>query len=95
MDKSPPHNSEAEKRRSRLLPEGAIIEMVKYGIYVKISAIDPHTGEEVYILGDPKASHSYLSELAIRKLEAKLEAKRPQPLSHYLGSTSGKSGNYL
>ena len=53
----------------RVLPQGAIIEMVVHGAYVKVSAIDPVTSEEVSIVGDPAAGEARLTREAVRKLE--------------------------
>lgn len=48
--------------------EGYIVEFISYGPYVKVSAIDPQTGREVSIVGDPAAGKEALSRLAMRKL---------------------------
>jgi hypothetical protein len=49
------------------LPE-AIIEFIPQGRFVKVTAIDPHTGIEATIVGDPNASQDTLKNLAARKL---------------------------
>jgi hypothetical protein len=45
------------------------IEFVSAGKSVKVTAIDPHTGREVSIVGAAKATRKQLSELAVRKLK--------------------------
>lgn len=54
---------------SRNNRDGIIIEMVGIGRYVKVSAIDTKTGEEVSIVGDPAHSQEMLRRTAIRKLQ--------------------------
>ncbi|MDG1286620.1 MAG: hypothetical protein P8P30_03540 [Rickettsiales bacterium] len=46
----------------------AIIEFIHQGRYVKVTAIDPVTGIEASIVGDPKAPEQTLQELAIKRL---------------------------
>ncbi len=46
-----------------------IIEFVPWGNAVKVSAVDPVTGEEASIVGDPNATQEALTQLAIQKLE--------------------------
>lgn len=48
--------------------EGFIVEFIPQGHYVKVSAIDPVSGREVSIVGDPKKSERELQEVAVRKL---------------------------
>ncbi len=60
----------------RILPQGAIIEMVVRGAYVKVSAIDPVTSEEVSIVGDPAAGEARLAQEAVRKLERMVFKKK-------------------
>lgn len=60
----------------RILPQGAIIEMVVHGSYVKVSAIDPVTTEEVSIVGDPTAGEERLTRVAVRKLERMVFKKK-------------------
>lgn len=57
------------------LPEGAIVEFIAMGRYVKVSAVDPRSGEEVCIVGDPKVGETVLTDLAVTKLLRRL--KRP------------------
>jgi len=53
-------------------------EFVRKGNVVKVSAIDPDTGFEGAIVGDPRAGEETLKRMAMRKLEYVLarEAKR-------------------
>ncbi|WP_425404695.1 DUF6898 family protein [Hwanghaeella sp.] len=66
------------KFRSNLLPEGALIEYVPSGAYVKVSAVDPVTREEVSIVGDPRSGAKRLSLEAVKKLEFVLRRKQSQ-----------------
>ncbi|RED53384.1 DUF6898 family protein [Aestuariispira insulae] len=61
--------------KSDILPEGAIIEMVRQGAYVKVSAIDPVSKLEVSIVGDPSVGPDILKSHAIRKLDRMLRAR--------------------
>ena len=45
-----------------------IIEFIRRGAYVKVSAIDPSTGDEVSIVGDPARGEASLSQTAVKKL---------------------------
>ncbi len=64
-----------EKYHSRLLPQGALIEFVPSGAYVKVCAVDPVTGEEAIIVGDAKSNAKRLAQEAVRKLEYILRRK--------------------
>lgn len=46
-----------------------IIEFIRLGHALKVTAIDPETGQEVSIVGDPKATRPELSRLAANKLD--------------------------
>lgn len=46
-----------------------IIEFITRGAYVKVSAIDPVSGTEVSIVGDPQRGEMALRQTAIRKLK--------------------------
>ncbi len=46
-----------------------IIEFIPQGRYVKVSAIDPITGTEAVMVGDPTQPQATLQRLAIQKLE--------------------------
>ncbi|WP_420724150.1 MULTISPECIES: DUF6898 family protein [unclassified Hwanghaeella] len=54
---------------STVLPQGALIEFVPQGRYVKVCAVDPVTYIEVSIVGDITAGEHILSVQALRKLE--------------------------
>lgn len=43
-------------------------EFIHIGNYVKVSAIDMATGNEVSIVGDPNASEAELKRIALAKL---------------------------
>ena len=49
--------------------EGVILEFVRIGRYVKVSAIDTKTGTEVSIVGDPMRGEAMLKRTAIQKLK--------------------------
>jgi len=53
-----------------------IIEFVKVGAYVKVSAIDPTTRVEVSIVGDPSMSQSILERTAVQKLNYVLNKRK-------------------
>ncbi len=53
-----------------------IIEFVKVGAYVKVSAIDPITRVEVSIVGDPSMSQSILERTAVQKLNYVLNKRK-------------------
>jgi len=46
-----------------------IFEFIPRGTSVKVSAVDPISGHEVAIVGDPAAGEEYLKRVAKRKLE--------------------------
>ncbi|WCL53000.1 DUF6898 family protein [Gimibacter soli] len=48
---------------------GVIIEFIKVGTVVKVTAVCERTGLEVSLVGDPRASRAELERLAVRKLE--------------------------
>lgn len=52
-----------------------IVEFKKIGAYVKVSAVDPVSREEVSIMGSPSESRETLSNTAIQKLKYVLEKK--------------------
>jgi hypothetical protein len=45
-----------------------IIEFIKVGAYVKVSAIDPLSSVEVSIVGDPASSQERLKSTVLKKL---------------------------
>ena len=53
-----------------------IIEFIKVGAYVKVSAIDPITRVEVSIVGDPSMSQSILERTAVQKLNYVLNKRK-------------------
>lgn len=55
---------------------GVIFEFISVGAYVKVSAIDPLTGTEVSIVGDPMSGEAALRRTALRKLKFVLEKRR-------------------
>ena len=52
-----------------------IIEFIRVGAYVKVSAIDPLSTVEVSIVGNPASGEAMLKRTAIRKLKYVLEKK--------------------
>ncbi|MCB2081071.1 MAG: hypothetical protein H6908_06200 [Hyphomicrobiales bacterium] len=54
------------------------IEFRHAGNAVKVSAIDPVTGTEVSIVGDPHRTEAELSRLAVQKLEYILKKNAPK-----------------
>jgi hypothetical protein len=64
--------------------EGFIVELIHVGSFVKVTAIDPETGREVSIVGDPKKSQKELEDTAVKKMiyvldkEAKERKKKQQ-----------------
>ena len=54
-----------------------IFEFVRVGHAVKVSAVDPATGTEVSIVGDPAAGELALKRLAERKLDYVLARRKP------------------
>ena len=53
-----------------------IIESIRHGAYVKVIAIDPETGVEATIVGDPSVGTEALNNLAIQKLEYVLSKRQ-------------------
>jgi hypothetical protein len=53
-----------------------ILEFIQRGAYVKVSAIDPVTGTEVSIVGDPTRGEAALRQLAIRKLHYVMDKQK-------------------
>ena len=69
-----------------------IIEFVKVGAYVKVSAIDPTTRVEVSIVGDPSVSQATLERTAVQKLKYVLN-KREREINkqtYYFNFCKGK-----
>ena len=58
-------------------PDAAPV-MIEYriqGRFVKVSAIDPITHEEVSIIGDARYPKEYLAEQAVKKLRVRQEKR--------------------
>jgi hypothetical protein len=53
-----------------------IFEFVRVGRAVKVSAVDPATGTEVSIIGDPVVGEVALKRLAVRKLDYVLARRK-------------------
>lgn len=56
-----------------------IIEFITLGHALKVTAVDPDTGREVSIVGDPKLSRTELSRLAATKLSYVLNKRTTAP----------------
>ena len=61
------------------VPTRIIIEMVKQGNFIKVSAICEDTGKEVSIVGDPRAGNAALKALAVKKLKYVMSKHDDQP----------------
>ncbi|WP_281301689.1 MULTISPECIES: hypothetical protein [unclassified Iodidimonas] len=48
--------------------ESYLIEFISSGKALKVTAVDPESGTEASIVGDPKMSRDALSKLAVQKL---------------------------
>ena len=59
--KPPTHHSEIGLRE-------VLFEFFKVGKYIRVSAIDPDSGTEVIMIGDPKQGQEVMKRLATRKL---------------------------
>lgn len=66
----------ALQHKSTLLPQGALIEFVVIGAYVRVAAVDPVTREEVTLVGDASQGREILTRQAVRKLEYVLSRKK-------------------
>jgi len=58
------------------LDKRVIVEFVKVGAYVKVSAIDPTTRVEVSIVGDPSMSQATLERTVVQKLRYVLNKRK-------------------
>jgi hypothetical protein len=56
-----------------------IFEYVRVGRYVKVTATDTETGEEVAIVADADASESAMQHIALQKLKRVMAAKTADP----------------
>lgn len=54
----------------------AIIEFRRIGAALQVIAVDPATGTEVSMVGDPRLSKRELARLAVRKLQFVLEKQQ-------------------
>jgi hypothetical protein len=54
-----------------------IFEFLRVGVGVKVTAVDPETGTEVSIVGDPSAGETALKRLARQKLDYVLAKAAP------------------
>ncbi|MFC4351312.1 DUF6898 family protein [Fodinicurvata halophila] len=66
-----------------------LIEFIRVGAYVKVSAVDPETLTEVSIVGQPSCGEYALEELAVRKLDYVLKKKGLRPSINDAGSAPG------
>lgn len=66
------------KYRSTTLPQGALLEYVRVGSYVKVMAVDPVSYAEVTIVGDPKTPRDTLAREAVKKLEFVINKNKPK-----------------
>lgn len=81
-------------RRSKLLPKGALIEFVRRGGYLRVSAMDPVTLTEAVIVGNPRAGEANLRKVAIAKLEMQLQKKMAQSQMR-AGTYGNKARNFI
>ena len=58
------------------LDKRVIVEFVKVGAYVKVSAMDPTTRVEVSIVGDPSMSQATLERTVVQKLKYVLNKRK-------------------
>lgn len=58
---------------------GPIIEFRRIGQALRVVAIDPVTGTEVTMIGDPRASQQEMSRLAAQKLQFVLNKQQGKP----------------
>jgi hypothetical protein len=63
------------ERRMDSREHGIIIEMIRDGRYVKVSAVDTRTGVEVSIVGDPRRGEAALRQAAISRLRYVMEKR--------------------
>lgn len=56
-------------------PGEVIVEFVRVGACLKVSAVDPRTLTEVSIVGDPEAGEEALTRAAVAKLRYVLERR--------------------
>ncbi len=78
--------TQAEPRRLMPTENGDLyVEFIVQGTFVKVTAIDPRSGDEASVMGPSGASRAALSAAAIRKLRYVQQKKhggaRPPPSS--------------
>ncbi|BBF82222.1 DUF6898 family protein [Asticcacaulis excentricus] len=61
-----------------------LLELQRNGAYLKVTAVDPVSGEEVSTLG-PATDPEAVKRLAVQKLKNRLEALKPPPLNRGRG----------
>jgi hypothetical protein len=54
----------------------AIVEFRRIGAALQVIAVDPDTGKEVSMVGDPRLSRQELARLAVQKLRYVLNKQR-------------------
>lgn len=52
-----------------------ILEFIPQGRFVRVTAVDPVTGMEAVMVGDPSQGQQVLSRLAVQKLEFLLKKR--------------------
>ena len=65
-----------EGEMSKIDDDRIIIEFISVGAYVKVSAVDPVTGTEVSIVGNPMSGEETLKRTAVRKLHYVMEKQQ-------------------
>ncbi len=55
--------------------EPYLLEFMRIGNQIRVSACDPETGVEAVVFGPAKATQKELSDLAVRKLQYVLKKK--------------------
>ena len=81
--------------KSAILPEGALIEYIVVGGYVKVAAVDPISATEIASVGDPSTGRTTLARDAVKKLEYVLIRNRERELAQGKGqakSSPARSG---
>jgi hypothetical protein len=67
--------------RGKLDPGDVIIEFVRYGTIVRVSALDPETLVEVTLQGPASAGEAALTHAVLRKLEYVLARRHASVLA--------------
>lgn len=66
-----------------------LFEFAQVGKYLRVNAIDPDTGTEVTMIGDPKQGEAVLKRLAIQKLVYVMDKKGLRGKGPGVGRTGG------